>query len=116
MVELAKKLDMTLAAISYAVKRDDDQAGGNSRESDDGPRPARSRLRRQLTKGVDWTLPPRFAEKHFRLHDRDANQRNAQKIDQYKGAAAIFSGNVRELPDITETYGGADRRQHKYQA
>ena len=57
----------------------------------------------------------RASDEDLGHHDRDADQGNAEKIDQDKEAAAVLARDVRELPDVAQADRRAGRRQHEPQ-
>ena len=50
------------------------------------------------------------ADRHFADHDRHAEEEDAEQVDKHECAAAVHSGDVGELPDISETDRGTDGR------
>ena len=49
-------------------------------------------------------------DRHFTDHDGHAEEEDAEQVDDHKCAAAVHSGDVGELPDISETDRGTDGR------
>ncbi len=70
----------------------------------------------QAYKGTDSVAPGMSADHQFRHHDRQADQGDADQVDQHKSAATVVAGDVGKLPDVAETHGAAGGRQDKAEA
>ena len=70
----------------------------------------------QGTHAIDRALTAPPADQNLGHHDRNAHDKNTEQIDQHKGAAAIFTRDIGEFPDIAQPYGRTGSRQNKRQA
>ncbi len=70
-------------------------------------------FRGQGAQRIDGALPTATTQHDLGHHDRDADQGDADQVDEHEGPAAVLTGDIGEFPDIAQTDGRAGRRQQK---
>ena len=68
-----------------------------------------TRLAGQSKHRINGALTATPPDQHLSHHDRNPDAGDAEQIDQHKGAATVFTGDVGELPDIPQPHGRAGR-------
>ena len=91
------------------VVAEDEKAGGDGEPAGEAP----VRGGRGALVGGHRIALGAAAERQFGDHDGRADQGDADQVDDEKGAAAVLPGDVGEPPDVAQTDGGADGRQHE---
>ena len=102
-------------ATNHRIEREDNERGNHPDDRGDPPaRGAEVAFGDQAHAG-NGIVPAVPADEHFRHHDGNTDNRDAQQINQHKGATAILAGDIREFPDVAKTNGRTGCRQNKRQ-
>ena len=83
--------------------------GGNQ----EGQITQKTPLLMQSPEGVQCVLLGPAADGHVRGQQCEAEGQHQYQIDKQKKSAAVFCSQIRETPQITDTYSTAGSRQHK---
>src|SRR5690606_40824701 len=84
------------------MERHDPEAGQRTDNAEIAPTATHLRFLRQLRHRIDRAHAPATADQDLGHHHRHANQRNTAEVKQYKGTAAVFTGDIRSEEHTSE--------------
>ena len=96
-----------------AVVGENDEAPANAEQTHEIPFPVAALLLAQESHCRDGIAPAAPSNEDFRHHDGQAHGEYAHQVDQNERPAAVHACDVRELPNVSQSDGGAGQGKDK---